>query len=281
MALTVTDGQDGDMSHSRRPPTAPSLRQRARRLAEAATTPLVPADFLDLFAPAARRRRPARPDRRRSEPETRDAATIVHQARRRLGRPRARPVRPDRHRRRRRPPVARLLAHPRPPRRRADLDHRQGGARRQGQQPPRPRGAARHAGPPRAGRRRVRARRAAAASCSSSPPAPASPRSSGCCATCSPSPTAASLRLARSRDLDIVVVHVAPSEPDSIFPRDLKALDAAGAIRLVARYDDQHGVARRRRPGGRWCPTSPSAPRRLRPGRPARRARGAPRRARA
>jgi stearoyl-CoA 9-desaturase NADPH oxidoreductase len=42
--------------------------------------------------------------------------------------------------------------------------------------------------------------------------------------------------------LDIVVVHVAPSEPDSIFLSDLKALDAAGAIRLVARYDDVHGL---------------------------------------
>jgi ferredoxin-NADP reductase len=50
------------------------------------------------------------------------------------------------------------------------------------------------------------------------------------------------LRPARSRDLDIVVVHVAPSEPDSIFLRDLQALDAAGAITLVARYDDEHGV---------------------------------------
>jgi len=46
----------------------------------------------------------------------------------------------------------------------------------------------------------------------------------------------------RSRDLDIVVLHVAPSEPDSIFRRDLQALDAAGAVRLVARYDDVHGV---------------------------------------
>jgi ferredoxin-NADP reductase len=41
---------------------------------------------------------------------------------------------------------------------------------------------------------------------------------------------------------DIVVVHVAPSRPDSIFIRDLEALDAAGAIRLVARYDDEHGL---------------------------------------
>lgn len=46
----------------------------------------------------------------------------------------------------------------------------------------------------------------------------------------------------RSRGLDIVVVHVAPSEPDSIFLANLKDLDAAGAIRLIARYDDVHGV---------------------------------------
>jgi ferredoxin-NADP reductase len=47
---------------------------------------------------------------------------------------------------------------------------------------------------------------------------------------------------AHSQGLDIVVVHVAPSEPDSIFLKNLKALDAAGAIRLIARYDDVHGV---------------------------------------
>jgi ferredoxin-NADP reductase len=50
------------------------------------------------------------------------------------------------------------------------------------------------------------------------------------------------LRLPRSAGYDIVVVHVAPTEPDSIFLRDLKALDAAGAIDLIARYDDEHGV---------------------------------------
>jgi stearoyl-CoA 9-desaturase NADPH oxidoreductase len=50
------------------------------------------------------------------------------------------------------------------------------------------------------------------------------------------------LRPARSSAYDIVVLHVAPSEPDSIFLRDLRALAAAGAIRLVARYDDVHGV---------------------------------------
>jgi ferredoxin-NADP reductase len=50
------------------------------------------------------------------------------------------------------------------------------------------------------------------------------------------------VRLPRSAAYDVVVVHVAPSEPQSIFLRDLRALDDAGAIRLVARYDDQHGV---------------------------------------
>nr|WP_110181419.1 ferredoxin reductase [Nocardioides solisilvae] len=50
------------------------------------------------------------------------------------------------------------------------------------------------------------------------------------------------VRLPRSEAYDITVVHVAPSEPDSIFLRDLQALDAAGMIRLVPRYDDVHGV---------------------------------------
>ena len=50
------------------------------------------------------------------------------------------------------------------------------------------------------------------------------------------------LRLARSAGYDIVVVHVAPTEPDSIFLSDLRALEASGAIRLVPRYDDVHGV---------------------------------------
>ncbi len=50
------------------------------------------------------------------------------------------------------------------------------------------------------------------------------------------------VRLARSADYDITVVHVAPSEPDSIFLANLRALDEAGMIRLVPRYDDVHGV---------------------------------------
>jgi len=57
-----------------------------------------------------------------------------------------------------------------------------------------------------------------------------------------PSTDSGVLRPQRSSGYDIVVLHVAPSEPDSIFLRDLRALDAAGAIRLVARYDDVHGV---------------------------------------
>lgn len=57
-----------------------------------------------------------------------------------------------------------------------------------------------------------------------------------------PSTESGVLRPARSAGFDIVVVHVAPSEPDSIFIRDLRALDAAGAIKLIARYDDVHGL---------------------------------------
>ena len=50
------------------------------------------------------------------------------------------------------------------------------------------------------------------------------------------------VRLPRSAGYDITVVHVAPSEPDSIFIANLRELDEAGMIRLVARYDDEHGV---------------------------------------
>jgi ferredoxin-NADP reductase len=45
-----------------------------------------------------------------------------------------------------------------------------------------------------------------------------------------------------SHDFDIVVLHVAPSRPDSIFAHDLQTLADAGAIRLITRYDDEHGV---------------------------------------
>jgi ferredoxin-NADP reductase len=50
------------------------------------------------------------------------------------------------------------------------------------------------------------------------------------------------VRLPRSEAFDIVVVHVAPSEPHSIFIDNLRELDQAGLIELVARYDDEHGV---------------------------------------
>ncbi len=50
------------------------------------------------------------------------------------------------------------------------------------------------------------------------------------------------LRLPRSAGYDIVVLHVAPSAPDSIFAADLHALADAGVISLVTRYDDEHGV---------------------------------------
>ena len=50
------------------------------------------------------------------------------------------------------------------------------------------------------------------------------------------------VRLPRSEPYDITVVHVAPSEPHSIFIDNLRELDEAGMINLVARYDDEHGV---------------------------------------
>jgi ferredoxin-NADP reductase len=50
------------------------------------------------------------------------------------------------------------------------------------------------------------------------------------------------VRLPRSEAFDIVVVHVAPSEPHSIFLTNLRELDEGGLIELVARYDDEHGV---------------------------------------
>lgn len=57
-----------------------------------------------------------------------------------------------------------------------------------------------------------------------------------------PSTDGGVLRPARTARHDVTVVHVAPTRPDSIFIRDLEALERAGAIRLVPRYDDVHGV---------------------------------------
>ena len=187
-------------------------------------------------------RRPARPDRGgpardRGRRHDRDPPRC------RLGRPRAGPVRPHRHRRRRRAPVARLLPHPRAARRRPDLDHRQGRPRRQGEQPP----GAPGAGPgtlvhleqaagefvlPTDGRqvplRHRRLRRHPGDRDAAQPlPGHATAAPSGCRAA---SATTSSSSTSR------------PSEPQSIFIDNLRALDDAGLIRLVARYDDQHGV---------------------------------------
>ncbi|MFT4264395.1 MAG: ferredoxin reductase [Nocardioides sp.] len=43
-------------------------------------------------------------------------------------------------------------------------------------------------------------------------------------------------------DVDVTLIHLAPSRPDSIFVEQLEALDAAGAIDLVSWYDDERGV---------------------------------------
>jgi ferredoxin len=49
------------------------------------------------------------------------------------------------------------------------------------------------------------------------------------------------VRLTRSAGYDITVVHIAPSEPHSIFIANLRELHDAGMINLVARYGDVHG----------------------------------------
>jgi ferredoxin-NADP reductase len=49
------------------------------------------------------------------------------------------------------------------------------------------------------------------------------------------------LRLERSRPYDIVVVHLAPREPQSIFSANLRDLHRAGLIRLVTHYTSEQG----------------------------------------
>ncbi|UDY23253.1 ferredoxin reductase [Nocardioides sp. Kera G14] len=42
--------------------------------------------------------------------------------------------------------------------------------------------------------------------------------------------------------LDITLVHLAPSHPDTIFVKNLEALAESGAIRLISWYDDERGT---------------------------------------
>ena len=48
-------------------------------------------------------------------------------------------------------------------------------------------------------------------------------------------------RLRPHTDLDVTVVHLAPSHPDSIFVRNLEELGTSGAINLITHYDDEAG----------------------------------------
>jgi len=228
--------------------SAPRWRDRARRVAEAATTPLVPADFLDLFAPL----RPGATLRGRVEqvlPETADAATLV--------------IRPG----------ADWAGHVpgQYVRIGVDVDGVRCWRAYSLTHGPRPDGRisitvkavpdgavspylVRHTQPG----TMLHLEQAAGEFVLPTPtPLSAEPAATrllfvtagsgvtpviGILRNLFPSTDSGVLRPARSSSYDIVVLHVAPSEPDSIFLRDLKALDAAGAIRLVARYDDVHGL---------------------------------------
>jgi ferredoxin-NADP reductase len=225
----------------------PTWRARARRLAEAATTPLVPGDFLDLFAPL----RPGAELRGRVEsvhPETADAATLV--------------IRPGADWRGHVPGQyvrigvdvdgvrcwrAYSLTHG--PRRDGRISitvksvpdghvspflvrHTRPGTLLHLDQP---------AGefvlpvPSSVGPVETRKLLFVTAGSGITPVI-------GMLRNLYPSTDSGVLRLARSAAYDIVVLHVAPSEPESIFLDDLRRLEAAGAISLIARYDDQHGI---------------------------------------
>ena len=253
-----------------RPGRRVALRDRRRAGSPSCvTTPLVPADYLDLSTRCA----PAptcAAGSWRSSPRPRDAATLVIQPGRgwaghvpgqyvRIG------VDVDgvRHWR------AYSLTYG-PPRRRLHQRHRQGDPGRRGQQPPR----APRAGPARSS---SSTRPRATSSCR----AGARPRLLFVTAGCGITPVMGMLRN-RSRDdgsTDVVAGALgAHRRATSIFGDELRALAAAGRIRLVERHTDDRRHARRRRPRRRSCPTSPSADLGLRPGRAARRARGALRR---
>ena len=216
------------------------LRSRVRRLAESVTTPLVPADFFDLFAPL----RAGADLRGRIEqviPETRDAATLVIRPGAdwaghvpgqylRIG------IDVDGVRQWR----AYSLTHgPRPDGRIAItvkavpdglVSHHLVHDTRPGTLVHLEQAAGEFVLPPEGGRFLF-----VTAGSGVTPVV-------GMLRNLFPSTDEGVLRPSRSADFDVTVVHVAPSRPDSIFARDLEALAASGAIRLVSRYDDVHGV---------------------------------------
>ena len=142
-----------------RPTAVGTLRERVISFAGRLTTPLVPADYLDVIDPL--RSGVAARSHRRDRARNPRCGHRGDQAGARLAVAYARPVRPDRHRRRRRPPVAGLLADLgyRPPRR-VHLHHGQGHSRRRREQPPRSARHRRHRHPTRSGCRRLHPRRA-------------------------------------------------------------------------------------------------------------------------
>jgi ferredoxin-NADP reductase len=218
----------------------PSLRDHARSLVHAATTPLVPADFLDLVAPL-RRGTDLRGRVERVIPETRDAATIVIRPGKdwaghvpgqyvRIG------IDVDGVRQWR----AYSMTHgPRPDGRISVtvkavpdglVSHHLVHDLRPGTMVHLEQAAGEFVLPPGGGRYLF-----VTAGSGITPVI-------GMLRNLFPSTDEGVLHADRGRTHDITVVHVAPSRPDSIFIRDLEALAAAGAITLVARYDDQHGV---------------------------------------
>ena len=177
------------------------------------------ADVPRRLPPAALRRRAARPDPRRPAGDH-GVRHPGHQAGPRLGRPRPRAVRAGRCRRRRRPALAHLLADPRPAPRRLHQPDREGDPRgvvsqhlvhraRAGQMLQLEQAEGEFVLPSRC-----------RASCCWSPPAPASRRSSGCCATCSHARTPVGSTSS--------LVHVNADRADPIFRDELRALAAAG-----------------------------------------------------
>jgi stearoyl-CoA 9-desaturase NADPH oxidoreductase len=217
-----------------------TLRTRVRQLAEAATTPLVPADFLDLFAPL-RAGADLRGRIEQVRAETKDAATLV--------------IRPgadwaghvpgqylrvgidvDGVRQWR----AYSLTHgPRPDRRIAItvkavpdglVSHHLVHRTRPGTLVHLEQAAGEFVLPPSGGKFLF-----VTAGSGITPVI-------GMLRNLFPSTDEGVLRPTRSAAYDVVVVHVAPSRPGSIFIRDLEALERAGAIKLVPRYDDVHGV---------------------------------------